>query len=149
MKKLLAQSVIIVLISSLVFVGWVWLRPDAETAPAPLTPDFATTEDNKDSEATGDAESAAEALNLLEEDPEALLPTELAGEFGDKVKEAVPAGTRVSADPTTWLPSTVGGGVIEAQLDYPDGTSERLAIVMMLESGQWKVLQTIPLEGAQ
>jgi hypothetical protein len=39
--------------------------------------------------------------------------------------------------------------VIEALLDYPDGTSQRIAVVMVPEPDGWKVLQTIPLEEAQ
>lgn len=96
-----------------------------------------------------DAEAAAGALEQLESNPAALLPAELEGELGDTVTQAVPAGTQVAADPSTWVPSTLGGGVIEAVLDYPDGTSQRIAVVMVPESDGWKVLQTIPLEEAR
>lgn len=95
-----------------------------------------------------EAVAAAGALGQLETDPSVLLPAELVGELGDTATQAVPTGTEVSADPSTWVPSSVGGGVIEAQLDYPDGTTERVAVVMVVEPDGWKVLQTIPLDVA-
>lgn len=96
----------------------------------------------------GQAEAAAQALKQLQTDPAALLPAGLAGELNATVTQAVPIGTTVSADPATWLPSAAGGGVIEAHLRYPDGNVETLAVVMVLEGDSWKVLQTIPVEGA-
>ena len=119
---------------------WWWVHSASTAAPL-ATPTPATT--------YADAEAAAGALELLESNPAALLPAELEGELGDAVTQAVPAGTQVAADASTWVPSTVGGGVIEAVLDYPDGTSQRIAVVMVPESDGWKVLQTIPLEEAR
>lgn len=120
--------------------GWWWGHRESTAAP-PTAPTPVTT--------SADAEAAAGALEQLESNPAVLLPAELEGELGDTVTQAVPAGTQVVADPSTWVPSTVGGGVIEALLDYPDGTSQRIAVVMVLEPDGWKVLQTIPLEEAQ
>ena len=65
------------------------------------------------------------------------------------MSQAVPEGTTVEADPATWQPSTAGGGVIEARLEYPDGTAETVGVVMVQEDGSWKVLQTIPLGADQ
>jgi len=124
----------------LVTVGAWWALAASNTDPAPppaSAPSVSVTP-------TGDAEEAAAALLLLTTEPEALVPDALRGELGGDLADAVPEGTEVVADPGRWRPSTAGGGVIEVILNYPDGTSETLDVVMLEEDGQWKVLQTFP-----
>jgi hypothetical protein len=119
---------------------WWWTSRDVTDArPVPSQSPSAP-------QGTGDAEQAAAALAQLTTDPGALLPAELEAELGATVGQAVPAGTTVLADPATWLPSAAGGGVIHAELTFPDGSSSTVAAVMVLEPDGWKVLQTIAMD---
>lgn len=94
---------------------------------------------------TEEPDQVAAALEVLETDPEELLPDGLAGSVD--LATAIPAGTEVDADPATWVPSAAGGGLIELTLTLADGTTQRLVAVMAQVDGGWQVLQTIPVEG--
>lgn len=85
----------------------------------------------------------AEALELLETDPAALLPPELDELYGPDIAAAIPVGTTVEADPSSWVPSTAGGGTIHVELTAADGTVSTVVAVMGRYDGGWKVLQTI------
>jgi hypothetical protein len=58
----------------------------------------------------------------------------------------VPPGTQIDPDAASWTPSTAGGGVIEADVTYPDGVTERIALIMSREDGRWTVLQTLAVD---
>lgn len=97
--------------------------------------------------ASDEASEVAEALELLESDPAALLPPELVAEFGDEVDSIFPGGTQVAADPATWERSSVGGGTIELKVTTPDGGSKTFDAVMARYDNGWKVLQAVELTG--
>lgn len=115
---------------------WWW----AASAPSAVTPGESSTPVRTD-----DPHRAAGALEQLETNPEALVPAELAGHVN--LEDAIPDGTEVEAHPESWMPSEVEGGIIRVTLTYPDGSAEDVAAVMVEEDGEWKVLQTFPVEG--
>lgn len=124
---------------------WWWSGASAPVSAPAMTASPASSP----ASAPSQGEAASKALEALETDPASLLPSELAGEIEGDVGEAIPVGTKVDSEPDTWEPSTAGGGVIEATLTFPDGSSERVGVVMIEEDEGWKVLQTVALEGTQ
>ncbi len=105
-------------------------------------PTDGSTPDSRDSQAI----EVAKALEALETDPGALLPAALKDDLGSEAEDAIPKGTTVVADPGSWEASSSGGGVIRVDLKFPDGSDGSVFAVMGQEDGQWKVLQTIPIE---
>ncbi|WP_411700478.1 hypothetical protein [Conyzicola sp.] len=134
-RWVLVAAVVVVAVATVALWRFAEGAPVATASPAPASP-------------LDEGTAAADALEALETDPASLLPSELADQMDGDAASAVPDGTEVEADPTTWQASTAGGGVIEATLTYPDGRSERLGVVMIEEDDGWKVLQTIALENA-
>lgn len=135
MRPIVTAAVITVVLA---LGAWWWTHP---TSHASNTPTAAAT----DTAGASQGQAAAVALQQVETNPAALVPADLKDTMGASVALAVPAGTRVVADPGTWVPSTAGGGVIDAQLTYPDGTTTKVAVIMVEESDGWKVLQTVAL----
>ncbi|HLS65109.1 MAG TPA: hypothetical protein VK060_17125 [Ruania sp.] len=127
---------VLLLVLGIVGALW-WLlggRDAADPAPGP------------DAAETDDADGAAAALAALTTEPETLLPASLQGEVD--LAAAIPDGTEVAADPGSWTESSVGGGVIQVTLTYPDGSTDVLAAVMAQEDDHWVVLQTLPWQEA-
>lgn len=97
-------------------------------------------------EEKNEASQVASALEVLESDPESLLPPELVGDVGvAEIETALPPGTKVTADEESWQPSTVGGGAIQVDLEFPNGTTSQVVAIMSKYPDGWKVLQTVPV----
>lgn len=99
-------------------------------------------------QAAKDAGAAAAALGRLGADPQSLVATQAAGHVGMQARTAVPAGTKVAPDATSWAPDGVGGGTMSVTLRPPGRPSTSYAAVMVKEGGAWKVLATLPLPDA-
>lgn len=143
----LSAAVLLLVAAVGVALWWATSHPSPAPSEAPLLPS-ARSSSTATPAPQGEAWSVADALEVLESDPAALLARELTEELGEEADAAVPAGTTITAHPETWRPSAAGGGVIEATLVYPGGTEERVGIIVVDEEGSWKVLQTIPIEAA-
>lgn len=94
-----------------------------------------------------DAVEAAAALQNLVDDPISLLPSDRRDELADSVREVVPEGSVVEADPSSWAPDGIGGGVLQVAVTAPGEPARSHLAVMAKEDGQWKVLMTLPLDG--
>jgi hypothetical protein len=111
-----------------------------------------TSEAGRPSAATGSAEASgnqahqvAEALGRLTTDPDSLVATGSRDQVGQSAREGVPAGSTIEVDEASWAPDGVGGGTISATLHSPGQPSVTYAVVMVSESGKWKVAATVPL----
>ncbi|WP_238072199.1 hypothetical protein [Rhodococcus zopfii] len=91
------------------------------------------------------SEAAAAALARLESDPATLVPMHDLDELGGRVREAIPVGSTVEVDPTTWAPDGIGGGVMQVQITQPGQAPQTYLAVMAQEDGEWKVLATLPI----
>jgi hypothetical protein len=99
------------------------------------------------SRAPSDADQAHEvavALEKLSTDPDSLVSSSSRGQVGGSARDAVPAGTEVTVDESSWASDGVGGGTIEVSLITQDSEATYLAVVVR-EAGGWKVVATIPM----
>lgn len=91
------------------------------------------------------AHDVALALRALGEDPGSLVASSSRAQVGDRVLKGVPPGSTVVPDEASWAPDGVGGGVIAVSLRSPGLPTTDFAVVMVLESGHWKVAATVPI----
>ncbi|WP_277050964.1 hypothetical protein [Ruania albidiflava] len=131
-----AVGVLTLLVLGIVGALW-WLLGGRDGADPASGPDTAEPDD---------AHSAAAALAELTSEPETLLPASL--QKAVDLAAAIPDGTEVAADPSSWTESSLGGGVIQVTLTYSDGSTDVLAAVMAQEESHWVVLQTLPWQEA-
>lgn len=96
----------------------------------------------------GQAQQVAAALSKLAADPQSLVATGARDEVGSRSGQAIPAGSRVSSDVTSWAPDGIGGGTMIVTVTPPGKPPARYAAVMVTEHGAWKVLATFPLDAA-
>lgn len=94
----------------------------------------------------GEAPAVVSALAHLESDPTSLVPAQLADELGGNIESAVPRGSTVVADASTWAPDGSGGGTIVVTLTPPGGEPVTFLAIMNQESDGWKVLATIAMD---
>lgn len=90
------------------------------------------------------AHQVAEALGRLTTDPDSLVATGSREQVGQSAREGVPAGSTLDVDEASWAPDGVGGGAIAATLHSPGQPPVTYAVVMVSESGKWKVTATVP-----
>lgn len=90
------------------------------------------------------ADDVAAALEHLADDPGSLVAAGARERVGSGAVRAVPPGTQVAADPSSWRPDGFGGGVMEVTLSPPDGAPTSYLAVVVQEDGAWKVLATVP-----
>lgn len=84
------------------------------------------------------------ALELLETDPDQVAAQGVSEMVGD-LREALPAGSKIDADPASWAPDGTGlGGVITVSVTAGGGASTDYLVVMVNEPTGWKVLATFP-----
>lgn len=84
------------------------------------------------------------ALELLETDPDQVAAEGVSEMVGD-LREALPAGSKIDADPASWAPDGTGlGGVITVSVTAAGGPPIDYLVVMVNEPTGWKVLATFP-----
>ncbi len=93
------------------------------------------------SSASGDA--AANALLSVTADPQALVSPIQKGTINTNL--AVPRGSYISIDATTWRAAGVNAGTIQAVMYSPFRLPASLLVVMHRQDGHWYVLSTIPI----
>jgi hypothetical protein len=92
-----------------------------------------------------DARQVAEALGRLVSDPESLVASGAGEEMAGQAREAIPVGSRVDVDESSWAPDGTGGGVITVEVTSPGQGTTEYAAIMVLEGDAWKVAATVPL----
>jgi len=97
---------------------------------------------------SGQAHEVAVALGRLVTDPESLVASSSRDQVGGRARQGVPAGSTVEVDEASWAPDGVGGGVVLVTVGSPGMSPVTFAAVMVLEVGQWKVVETVPVEDA-
>lgn len=93
------------------------------------------------SEAPGDAEAAASALFALTDNPANGVATEARQSLN--VAVALPPGSKLAPEASSWGPDGVGGGTMNVVLSIPGQPDTRYVAVMVKEDGAWKVLGTL------
>jgi hypothetical protein len=93
------------------------------------------------------AQGAAAALRDLVRDPLALVAAPMRAQVGSRIADAVPPGSVSTPDEASWAPDGLGGGTMIVTLSSPGQQDVDFAAVMVQEDGEWKVLETVPLEG--
>lgn len=84
------------------------------------------------------------ALRRLESDPASLVASASKETVGDRARQAVPAGSKVTPRSRTWSPDGLGGGTMTVRVAPPGKPAVSYTAVMVREAGGWKVLATIP-----
>ena len=129
-KRLVLAGAGLALLAFIGVMAWLLLRPDGAS----------------DDDGADHAAEVAAALDRLAADPEALVAAQAGPEAAAAARTAVPEGTEVTPDPTTWQPDGAGGGLMEVRLDPPDGDAVTYLAVVVEEDDGWKVLATMPVE---
>lgn len=117
--------------------GWRNSQPSA-TAPAPLT--SATTPTPSISAAWGEADEVGAALEGLVQNPVAGAAEETRPTVDPDT--ALPQGSKITPDSSTWAPDGIGGGTMNVVLSLDGQPDRRFVAVMVKEDGEWKVLAT-------
>lgn len=88
-----------------------------------------------------DAETVAGVLVDLVSDPTAGAAAETESSVNPAV--AIPPGSKLLPDQTTWSPDGIGGGTMDVVLSTPGLPDQQFVAVMVREDGEWKVLGTL------
>lgn len=92
----------------------------------------------------GEAMQVAEALRALPDDPERFVAQAARNDIAGRFEQAIPPDTTLTADPRTWHPDGLGGGVISVRATPPGGAATDYLAIMVREDESWKVLATLP-----
>jgi len=96
--------------------------------------------------AEDDARDVAEALQTLTSDPQSLMASGVPEMVEGTPDQALPPGATVTVDESSWAPDGIGGGTIVLTVAAPGEPEAPYLVVMVQESGLWKVLATLPVE---
>jgi len=119
----------------------------SESEPPHSAPAVTTSIPASANDPTAPAHDVATALNRLVADPDSLVASASRDEVGSRAGVAVPAGSTVEVDESSWAPDGAGGGVMMVTVSSPGQPPVVFATVMVLEAGGWKVLATVPTDG--
>lgn len=92
-----------------------------------------------------EAAAVAEALGNLADKPDDLVASDVRSAIGSRAREAVPAGSTVSANPASWQPDGLGGGTMTVTVTSPGKPAVTYSAVMVKERTGWKVVGTVPM----
>ena len=88
-----------------------------------------------------DAEAVAGVLAALVSDPAAGAAAATRSTVAPEV--ALPPGSKLSPDQTTWAPDGIGGGTMDVVLSAPGLPDQQFVAVMVKEDDGWRVLGTL------
>lgn len=97
------------------------------------------------SPAPAPADQVAAALRGLATHPEALVADGAKQQLAGHESRAVPVGSTVMPDASSWAPDGLGGGTMLVTVTSPGHRSVTYATVMVFERHAWKVLATFPV----
>lgn len=92
-----------------------------------------------------EAAAVADALGNLADNPDSLVASDVRSAIGAKARQALPAGSTVSANPASWQPDGLGGGTMTVTVTAPGQPAATYSAVMVKEASGWKVLGTVPM----
>jgi hypothetical protein len=127
--------------------------PSSEAQPAPATSDPEASVQWYEQVVADRSKGpeVAAALAALSTDPQSVFSEQAKQEVsaaGTDLSQAVPSGSQVTVNDSTWAPDGVGGGTISVTITAPgEQPVEYLALVTM-ENGAWKIDATLPAEEA-
>lgn len=104
-----------------------------------------STEDPTSKPGLEEAAAVADALSNLAANPDSLVAADVRSAVGDRARQALPAGSTVSANPASWQPDGLGGGTMTVTVTSPGQPAVTYTAVMVKEPTGWKVLGTVPL----
>jgi hypothetical protein len=107
--------------------------------------DSTRTEDPTNKPGIEEAAAVADALSKLAANPDSLVAADVRSAVGDRARQALPAGSTVSANPASWQPDGLGGGTMTVTVTSPGQPAVTYTAVMVKEPTGWKVLGTVPL----
>lgn len=90
---------------------------------------------------TAEAAEVAAALTALTDDPSAGVAAAAQESFEASV--ALPPGSKLTPEPSSWAPDNDGGGTMNVVLSIDGVLDSRYVAIMLEEDGHWKVLGTI------
>lgn len=149
MKRLLAAIVVATLLAAAGIGYWWQQRPEPAETPKSsssssspkISPSPSPSRDWSQEEP-----QVTEAVESVSSDPEAVLAQSARDDVGGDLRAAVPEGTTVSVVEGSWAPDGIGGGTVLADVTYPGQEPARYLIVVQQESGEWRILATLPVE---
>ena len=89
-----------------------------------------------------DAREVYNALERLADDPDSLMSEALRDELGGRGRDAVPPGSEVAVDKSSWSPDGMGGGTAVATITPPGSQPMDYLVVMVEEADGWKIVGT-------
>lgn len=106
--------------------------------------------DGRENSASGlpgveEAAAVAAALGELASKPDSLVAADVRSAVGPRARQAVPAGSTVSANPDSWQPDGLGGGTMTVTVTSPGQAAVTYSAVMVKQEDGWKVLGTVPM----
>ncbi|MBE4716585.1 hypothetical protein DAD99_00010 [Pseudarthrobacter sp. AB1] len=94
-----------------------------------------------------DAPAVAQALQGLATDPAQLMASAAKTTVSGNIRDAVPTGSKIITEESSWAPDGLGGGTIFVTIAPPNQPARQYVAVMVKENGSWKVLSTFVLGG--
>lgn len=91
----------------------------------------------------------ATALRRLAIHPQAVVAAEARRRVSGHMQQALPTGSTVTPDEKSWAPDGIGGGTMFVSIRTPQGETTKYAAVMVYEHKSWRVLATLPVDGAR
>jgi hypothetical protein len=138
----------IVLLAAIVgFFVWQSSRSDAGSSRGTPEAEKARAEGATSAGKRKQAREVRRALLQLERNPDALVADASRGKVGQRARQAVPRGSKVTPVRRTWSPDGTGGGTMTVKIRPPGKPQVAYAAVMVREADGWKVLATIPVSG--
>jgi hypothetical protein len=134
-----AMAIVVLVGGGLLF----WVSRPHGAAAAPAQPASSAPVATPSATSLTESSSAATALMKLNTDPSSLLPADEVGKVN--LVKALPAGSTVTPDPSTWKASTPTSGVMVVNLKLASGDSSQFIVTMQKDSTGWKILMTIPV----
>jgi hypothetical protein len=93
------------------------------------------------------AREVRSTLRRLEDDPDGLVASSSRATVGDRARQAVPRGSKVTPSQRSWSPDGNGGGTMKVKVAPPGARPVTYVAVMLREAGGWKVAATLPVSG--
>lgn len=112
-----------------------WGQANGRTGPTQ------TASPTPSNEQEADAQAAAQALSRLTENPSDGISEQTKQSFNPEV--ALPAGSKLSPEVSSWAPDGTGGGTMNVVMTVPGQADSRYVAVMIKEGGRWKLLGTM------
>jgi hypothetical protein len=92
-----------------------------------------------------EAHAVATALGSLADKPADLVATDVQSAIGAKAAEAVPKGSTITPNESSWHPDGLGGGTMTVTVAPSGRPPVTYSAIMVKEQTGWKVVGTMPM----